>query len=337
MRSSVIVFAMFFAGCQLFLPEFEIVDGGGGTDSNSNLAANGDACTDEFQCQSGHCLNGVCCQPGGDCCNGTMMNCPDSYACNLDMFECYTECAPGGEEHDEYCVDGFHCDGSNCLDDIVTGDCDEGSDCVSDECISDYCCEHAGLCCGGDQDCPEMFDGCSVNNTQTCVFSPFLFPDTGQADECYDPSGTPVNCSTISPGTDYYGQDGHYPGPGRLYDDSNTDWIVDQITGLSWTVGPLSQDGWDNAVVICGQETAGSKTWRLPKRHELLSIVDYHSGGGVGADPVFGFSFDTDLVWSVESSGDNATKAWAVDFDTGDLLRVAKIDTGPRYICVAEN
>ncbi len=334
MRSFIIVFAVAVAGCQLFLPEFEIVDDGG-TDSNSNLAANGEACSQETDCQSGHCLNNVCCPPGGECCNENV-GC-GVLVCDLVTFTCFTECAPGGEEHDEYCVEGFHCDADVCLEDIVTGDCDENSDCVSDECIDDNCCEHAGLCCGGDQDCPEMFDGCSVNNTQTCVFSPFSFPDTGQADDCYDSSGTLVDCSTISPGAEYYGQDGHYPGPGRLYDDSNTDWIVDQITGLSWTVGPLSQDGWDNAVVICGQETAGSKTWRLPKRHELLSIVDYRSGGGVGVDSVFGFSPDTVLVWSVESTGDNSTKAWAVDFDTGDLMRAEKIDTGPRYICVAEN
>jgi uncharacterized protein DUF1566 len=329
------VFALFIAGCQLFLPEFEIVDGG--TDSSSNLAANGDACMGGSQCQSGHCLNGICCNSGMECCNGTMMNCPNYYACNLDMFHCYDDCNPNGPEEDLFCAEGFHCDGSDCLEDIVTGECVENSDCVSDECVDGNCCEHAGLCCGGDQDCPEMFDGCSVNNTQTCVFSPFSFPDTGQADECYEADGTFANCSNITPGAEYYGQDGHYPGPGRSYD-TNTGWVFDQVTGLSWTVGPLSQDGWDNAVVMCDSEAAGSKTWRLPKRHELLSIVDYRSGVGVGVDSVFGFDSATKRVWtgSVLTGGDAST-AWAVNFDTGGLVRVAKSDFSLWYICVAEN
>ena len=334
MRQIVIVFAVAVAGCQLLLPEFEIVDGGG-TDSNSNLAADGEACTHESQCQSGHCLNSICCQPGGECCNASV-GC-GALACNIELFQCYTECGPVGDEHDEYCAEGFHCDANDCLEDKVTGDCVENSDCVSDECVDGNCCEHAGLCCGGDQDCPEMFDGCSVNNTQTCVFSPFSFSDTGQADECYEADGMITNCSNITPGTDYYGQDGHYPGPGRLYD-TNTGWVFDQITGLSWTVGPLSQDGWDNAVVMCDSETAGSKTWRLPKRHELLSIVDYKSGVGVGVDSVFAFAPGTGNVWTTTVlEGGDASVVWAVNFDTGGLVRVAKLDTDPRYICVAEN
>ena len=335
MRSSIIVFVVAVAGCQLFLPEFEIVDGG--TDSSSNLAANGEACMDEFQCQSGYCLNGICCNSGMVCCNdNTTMNCPDNYACNLDMFHCYDDCNPNGREEDLFCAPGFHCDGSDCLEDIVTGDCVENSDCVSDECINYNCCEHAGLCCGGDQDCPEMFDGCSVNNTQTCVFSPFLFPDTGQADDCYDSSGTPVSCSTISPGADYYGQDGHYPGPGRLYDDSNG-WVVDQITGLSWMWQGTDQMDWENAFSMCGSETAGSKTWRLPKRHELLSIVDYRSSGVVGADPVFNLDPATENVWTGSGlAGEDSSTAWAVNFDTGDLVRVGKSDTTLLVICVAK-
>ncbi len=333
MRSSIILFAVTVAGCQLLLPDLNAVEYDAG--SSDGLAANGEGCAQESDCESGHCLNNVCCNAPGECCNENV-GC-GNLACDLVMFACYTECAPGGDDQDEYCAEGFHCDTNVCQEDKVTGDCDEGSDCVSDECIDYNCCEHAGLCCGGDQDCPEMFDGCSVNDTQTCVFSPFSFPDTGQADECYNSSGALVNCSTISPGAEYYGQDGHYPGPGRLYDNSNS-WVIDQITGLAWMWQGTDQMDWENASSMCDSETAGSMTWRLPKRHELLSIVDYRSGGGVGADPVFGFDASTERVWTGSGlAGEDSTTAWAVNFDTGGLVRVAKSETTLFVICVTEN
>ncbi len=331
MRLPVIAFAMFVAGCQLLLPDLKAIDGDGG----SGKAANGEACADESDCESENCANSVCCDPGGYCCNQDAQ-CLNNLACDTGIFECYTECGPGGTDHDEYCAPGYHCDANTCWEDIGVGGCDENSDCVSGECIDDNCCEHAGLCCGEDADCPDLFDGCSTDNTQTCVFSSFTFPDTGQADECYNVSGAPVDCSTITSTMDYYGQDGHYPGPGRLYDDSNS-WIVDLVTGLAWVVEGTDQMDWENASSMCESETAGSMVWRLPKRHELLSLVDYRSGGGVGADPVFGLDPSAQEVWTAtELSGSESSTAWAVNFDTGGVVRVGKSDSSLLVICVAE-
>ncbi len=333
MRLFIILFAVTVAGCQLLLPDLDAVEYDAG--SSDDLAANGEGCIHESDCQSGHCLNSVCCPPGGECCNESV-GC-GSLACNIELFQCYNECGPGGDDHDEYCAEGFHCDANACLEDIVTGGCDENSDCVSDECVSNNCCEHAGLCCGGDQDCPEMFDGCATDNTYTCVYSSFSFPDTGQAGECYKVDGTIANCSTITPGSDYYGQDGHYPGPARVYDDSSNEWAIDQTTGLYWKMEGSEQTDWENADSYCSSLSLGSFSWRLPLRYELMSIVNYHSGG-VGADPGLGLDPSTERVWTgSELAGSELITAWAVNFETGGLVRVGKSDTTLRIICVAEN
>ncbi|MDI7269594.1 MAG: hypothetical protein QME96_16525, partial [Myxococcota bacterium] len=154
--------------------------------------ADGDGCTGPY-CDSGNCDHGVCCAPGATCCSD------DSHcviggqhlACNTGAFACFEACGPGGVGDDDRCAAGYHCDANVCFVDIVTGDCDEHSDCASAECRDGYCCQHAGLCCAVDADCPDLFDGCATDTTRTCVYSARPFPDTGLGGICYGAADAP--------------------------------------------------------------------------------------------------------------------------------------------------
>jgi len=329
-RALIIIPFVLLAGCQLLLPDLDAVDG----DTGSNLALNGESCAADGDCESEHCQNDICCNQGSVCCEESSV-CSGNMACDTAHHECFEECSYEDTEYDHSCAEGYHCDANECFEDIAVGGCDEDSDCVSNLCINDYCCEHAGLCCFDDDDCPELFDGCATDNTYTCVFSAFNLPDTGQT-ECYDSGGNSTECSDIQSNMDYYGQDGHYEGPARSYDTTETEWIYDETTGLSWRTGGGFPADWETAVSQCAASTVGEKTWRLPTRMELVTVLDL-SNESNGADPAFQFGY-TDLVWSAtEFAGSEGATAWAVNFDTGGVIRVGKEDSGLKAVCVSED
>jgi len=56
---------------------------------------NGEGCTDNNACQSGHCSNNVCCDEGGDCCENDSQ-CPPLPSCD-DLATCQ------GTRQDRYC------------------------------------------------------------------------------------------------------------------------------------------------------------------------------------------------------------------------------------------
>jgi hypothetical protein len=329
------------AGC-LKLPGYSGPDAASDTDTDTDgdtdtgLLGNGQDCGAPGECESGNCTNDVCCDPGGFCCNDDTP-CSDHLACDLSVFECFTECGPGGTDNDAACADGWHCDANACFEDIVTGACDEESDCASGDCVNDWCCEQAGLCCGDDGDCPDLFDGCATDNTQTCVFSARSFPDTGLDGICFDVNGDQVACSAITSGMDYYGQDGHYPGPTRSFTDLTDGRITDVVTGLVWTKTATSQMSWTNAVSECDALALGSGSWRLPKRIELQALVDFSPAATGGVDAVFDVSGTGTQFWtSTELAGSESSTAWAVDLDDGTVTRLGKDSAQPRALCVEE-
>lgn len=64
----------------------------------------------------------------------------------------------------------------------------------------------------------------------------------------------------------------------------------------------------------------GFKDWRLPKLHELLSLVDY--SGGTSAAHIYA-NFGATLsgyYWAVAPSAAYIDRAWAVDFKTGNFF-----------------
>ncbi|MFO8071157.1 MAG: hypothetical protein R6V85_04705 [Polyangia bacterium] len=125
-------------------------------------------CDEDSDCLSGHCDtssaiccdSGPCCQDDGDC---------GGFACDAS-FNCVTDCSPMAVEDDSLCADGYHCDGSSCVSDLIngTGTCDEDSDCASGNCTEStgICCSTAaGDCCNSPSQCndgnPCTTDYCS--------------------------------------------------------------------------------------------------------------------------------------------------------------------------------
>ncbi len=354
MRARLLVVAVcaLWAGCQLVLPDISLLDEDAGpdadadsdSDSDTDSDADGDTdpgqngaqCDGDEECLSAHCQNGICCDAGEICCASDDV-CPDDLACDTALFSCFEECGPAGDEHDERCAEGYHCDANSCLADVELGPCDEHSDCASGECVGDLCCEHAGLCCAADEDCPDLFDGCATDDTQTCVFSFHAIPDSGQAGECYNVSGSQVGCETIIETNDYYGQDGHYPGEVREYTDNEDGTVTDLATGLSWTRAPGDPDIWSSCKNYCESLSTGSGNWRLPDRIELQMLLDHGSGGSVGIDAEFEVPVGAEQFWTgTELAGSESTTAWVVDLADGTVLRLGKDNPTPRVLCVED-
>jgi hypothetical protein len=285
-----------------------------------------------------HCENEICCLEGETCCDGDE-DCTSGIACFVAVFYCYGLCYEFGE-NDAMCAEGYHCeDLLGCQADLVGGaDCDEASDCIAGECITGHCCEHAGLCCEDDADCPEMFFGCDNGGpgyTMTCAFGDFAVPDPGQdTDQCYNSLDSEVACSSFDTDAAYYGQDGHYNLNPHDYDTDTDGEVADLVTGLVWeqavAAGPV-----DHAAAV----SACSGDWRLPKRYELQTILHY----GIAETATWyidtdGFyvpgSGSGDFWTATDVAGTAGAQAWIVGFKNGTVFRGVKSDADAWVRCV---
>ena len=311
--------------------------GTGGSAGEPGTTPNGDGCDASRECESGNCQNGICCAAGQTCCqdDADCVGDNDFLACNAGSYSCYGECGPNSTDDNTRCAEGYHCDANACFEDAVQGACDEGTDCVSGECVEQQCCQHASLCCAVDSDCPDLFDGCAVDGSQTCVFSLYLLPDTGQ-DRCFNVSDASTSCGSINLGMNYYGQDGHYEGLPRDLQDEG-DGTVRAETGLLWEQAVGDAMSFSQAQSYCAGLTTGGHTWRLPRRHELHSLVEYGSSDTVALDPLFTTPTGTKLIWSGTAlAGSESSVAWVVDFELGTVSRASKNNPAPRVLCVVE-
>jgi hypothetical protein len=103
-----------------------------------------------------------------------------------------------------------------------------------------------------------------------------MVPDTGQV-ECYD---THKSIPCPKPGEPFYGQDGNYfinTPEHKLITKDGVEILSDLITGLNWQRIPDNAlRSWDEAIDYTAQlELAGFDDWRLPEKHELVSILSY--------------------------------------------------------------
>lgn len=303
------------------------------------LKADGKSCEAAKECEHGNCLHHVCCAKGKTCCfedAHCVSKEGEHLACNTDIYQCYSECSSSGDDHDERCATGFHCDADACFEDLIEGQCDEDSDCASGECIDQSCCRYAGLCCAKDEECPELFDGCATDGSQTCVYSIYTIPDTGQT-QCYDVDNRSIECKKITAGLDYYGQDGHYAGAARSYEDMGDGAVRDRVTGLRWTKAAGKPMSFRDAENYCGDLVLAGRAWRLPKRFQLQSLVDYGVDAAVGINGVFSVPDDAELFWTgAPLAGAESSTAWVVDFKAGALMRQGKDSPLPRTLCVSE-
>ena len=173
---------------------------------------------------------------------------------------------------------------------------------------------------GIDQDC----DG---GDTET-----FTLPDTGQA-PCYALSDSITDCT----GT---GQDGEYSINVMSYTDNGDGTVTDNVTGLMWqkvddntlynwyeasgTVDATSNPG--GVADACGALTTGGHSdWRLPMKKELVSLVHYGLSGPAIYITYF-LGTNDNFYWSSTTLAGNASSAWLVDFDHGNVAGRRKTD-----------
>jgi hypothetical protein len=314
-------------------------DGADGADgADQGPKPNGTPCSQNEECDSEYCNNGYCCWDFFDeeettCCRPDI-DCDNYLACDPSGNYCYLSCHDGVEDDDGRCIEGYHCDAENCAEDVVGGGtCDEDSDCVSGDCMTGgYCCEHAGLCCLEDEDCPDLFSNCSGHAMYTCVYMTFHLPDTGQT-KCYTEEAV---TSCPDEGNDYYGQDAQHEGNTRTYTD-NGDTVTDEVTGLRWLKAAQSTTSWDDANAICSTDNTEGRNWRLPKRHELQSLVDYGVETGVMIDAVFSPLTEEHLFWTSTGVSGEDTMVWVVDFKIGYVQQSNKTPTELPWVrCVEQ-
>lgn len=123
--------------------------------------ADGETCSKAFDCQSGFCTDGVCCEAE---CKGPCET------CNLAQSEGLCEPVPY-EETDDMCPVGL-CDGLRQCKLDVGASCAVNADCLLGFCVDGFCCDGPcnGTCqtCAGDGICKTVTNGADMD---TCAGS----------------------------------------------------------------------------------------------------------------------------------------------------------------------
>ncbi len=177
-----------------------------GAGSCQQKQVNGQTCVAANQCQSGFCVDGVCCNDqcvgncnacsaaagapvSGTCSNVTGAGNPSCapYTCSGGSSSCPNACV-----NDTYCASTHYCNGSTCTPKLANGQvCGAGNQCASSFCADGVCCNTA---CGGACDACAAALGALVDGTCGTVAglgnpscTPYLC--TGSSAVC------PVSCS----------------------------------------------------------------------------------------------------------------------------------------------
>ena len=118
-----------------------------------------------------------------------------------------------------------------------------------------------------------------------------------------------------------------------------TDWssaaVLDRETGLVWEQSPsTTTDTWYYQSFHCINLNTGGRTgWRLPTIQELLSIVD-RSQSNPSLPSGHPFTVQSSDYWSATSNANNATNAWNVDFNNGNVNNDDKSNDNNHAWCV---
>ena len=122
----------------------------------------------------------------------------------------------------------------------------------------------------------------------------------------------------------------HWAVPDRFSVPSDTNVVLDTLTGLLWTRNanlPGKKISWNEAVAYCDTlEYGGFSDWRLPNIEELQSLID----------PKLPFKelfagFIKDYYWTSFTHLENNTSAWTMAPGRGSLFPANKSE-GKAYI-----
>lgn len=169
---------------------------------------------------------------------------------------------------------------------------------------------------------PSGTDGGAEGEGEGEVAPSFVMPDSAAA-SCQDADGDLIACP--DEGYDGYGQDGSYVRPAPAF--TRVGGVVfDALNGLEWQPGSsavaVPPEG---AAAYCVGVELDGLDWRLPRLHELYSLLDL----GRGQTPLLdALAFDgtaSDVHWSSTRSGGGGR--WlGVDVDTGLALLLDATD-----------
>jgi Protein of unknown function (DUF1566) len=132
----------------------------------------------------------------------------------------------------------------------------------------------------------------------------------------------------------------HLPNPAS-YADNGDGTIKDNVTGLTWQkdVASTQAFAWTDAQTYCAGLTLAGRTWHLPTRIELLSIVDSTKTPAIDApfpSPPGGKFHWTSTPWVVSQITTKPQDAWMVNFSDGGLDSNAAAQTATEYArCVS--
>ena len=163
-------------------------------------------------------------------------------------------------------------------------------------------CRTAADCEGAGEVCDEATKTCGGDGGGGGGPGTGRFPDSPSS-YCTDGSAEVDPCPAA--GDAGYGQDGSYVIDPPVYDRTG-DVVRETVTGLVWQ-GASSQDEttWDDARQRCESLALDGRTWRLPSRLELVSLLD---AGGTA--PFSGVREGPHWASSLAASG----HAWTVNF-----------------------
>jgi hypothetical protein len=148
---------------------------------------------------------------------------------------------------------------------------------------------------------------------------------------CHDSAGTLIGCG----GT---GHDGATQlGVARSYTNNGNGTVTDNATGLLWQkcsyglfggsgceFGTLATMNWATAQTDCSALTTAGRTWRLPSRLELETLIDY----GTSNPSINVANFPptvAGLYWSSTTYASNTTNAWIFNFNGGNVSNTDKM------------
>jgi Protein of unknown function (DUF1566) len=259
---------------------------------NQGPCDDGNPCTTGDTCQGGACAPGApeTCAPKGPC--RTAGTCDPKSGCSYTDRKDGTVCDDGSE-----CTTGDACQGGECTGAHTTN----GSRCgFGDSCTMAGTCIN-GACVGSKtaNDGAACDDGTVCTSNDTCKGG-ICSPSTDRSLALWDLAST-------------------YPSP-RYEATDNV--VYDRLTHLTWQrVAPVETYAVDKAADYCKSLTLPGypKGWRLPKRIELTSIVDYTRESPAIDSGYFQGQSLADRFWSSSPAVglSPSDQWWWISFSTG--------------------
>lgn len=132
----------------------------------------------------------------------------------------------------------------------------------------------------------------------------------------------------------------------HTYSTAGENFVLDTVTGLTWQkcangqtlpdcTGAITIQGWQAALQYCRDLTLDGRSWRLPNRNELQSLLDFSSMSPRINQEYFP-NASTGNFWSGTTFHNSTSQAWAVDFNSGVVALNGKGGTGPGVRCVSD-